>query len=303
MKEMKNMRKGIRRKATATYNLQTVFPAVAKEWHPTQNAPLTAQEITPYSRRKVWWQCKEGHEWEARVFSRGNGTGCPYCAGNFPSKTNNLQVANPQLCRQWHKTKNGTKTPRDFTPYSRRKVWWQCEKGHSWEASINSRNHGTGCPYCSGQKVCSDNCLETLNPALAKQWHPTKNGKLTPRDLTPNSCRKVWWICKEGHAWLATPNNRNHGTGCPYCSKRFATKENNLQADNPSLAKEWHAQKNSGLAPRDVTPHSNKKVWWKCDKGHVWLAIIKDRNRGSGCPKCRALRLSKLYKDRKKKVS
>jgi hypothetical protein len=36
----------------------------------------------------------------------------------------------------------------------------------------------------------------------------------------------------------------------------------------------------------DVTPNSDKKVWWKCKKGHEWQAIIGSRNRGNGCPVC-----------------
>ena len=30
------------------------------------------------------------------------------------------------------------------------------------------------------QKVVKSNCLATLNPELAKEWHPTKNNRLTP---------------------------------------------------------------------------------------------------------------------------
>ena len=58
---------------------------------------------------------------------------------------------------------------------------------------------------------------------------------------------------------------------------------------NPLLAKEWHPTKNSGLTPFDVTEGSNKKAWWKCDKGddHEWEAPISDRsNRGRGCSIC-----------------
>lgn len=29
---------------------------------------------------KVWWQCKNGHEWQAAVYSRNAGNGCPFCA-------------------------------------------------------------------------------------------------------------------------------------------------------------------------------------------------------------------------------
>ncbi|MHC4133205.1 MAG: zinc-ribbon domain-containing protein [Planctomycetota bacterium] len=41
--------------------------------------------------------------------------------------------------------------------------------------------------------------LQVINPNLSKEWHPTKNGSLDPKDFTPNSNKKVWWICKKKH--------------------------------------------------------------------------------------------------------
>ena len=64
------------------------------------------------------------------------------------------------------------------------------------------------------------------------------------------------------------------------------TTKYNLQIRNPPLAKEWHPQKNDGLTPKDVTPSSHKKVWWKCSKGHEWDALVSNRTRGRGCPYC-----------------
>ena len=68
------------RKATSEYNLAVIHPIVAKEWHPTKNGNLKPQDVTYGSNKKVWWQCKQKHTWEAVVKSRGNlGRGCPYC--------------------------------------------------------------------------------------------------------------------------------------------------------------------------------------------------------------------------------
>ncbi len=38
--------------------------------------------------------------------------------------------------------------------------------------------------------------LAEVNPALAKEWHPTKNGDLTPFDFAAKSNKKVWWKCR-----------------------------------------------------------------------------------------------------------
>ena len=142
--------------------------------------------------------------------------------------------------------------PADLTLGSNKKVWWVCTKGHEWLARVNDRDYRrTGCPYCSGRRVCIDNCLYTLNPTLAREWHPTKNSSLRARDVTPGSTRKVWWFCSMGHEWEAQVRNRSRGYGCPYCAGRAVGSDNCLEAINPKLAKQWHPKKNGGLTPKD----------------------------------------------------
>ena len=113
----------------------------------------------------------------------------------------------------------------NITPYSvtsryTKKVWWKCNKGHEWEASVSHRSNGYGCPYCCNQKVCKDNCLATVNSDLAAQWHPTKNGSFTPYDVVLKSIKKVWWICSKGHEWETRISHRAEGSECPYCSNQ-----------------------------------------------------------------------------------
>jgi hypothetical protein len=202
------------------------------------------------------------------------------------SETYNLQVINPTLSKQWHPTKNTDLKPKDVAPKSNKNVWWLCSKGHEWEATIDSRSRGQGCPYCAGKKICIDNCLETINPELAKEWHPTKNGKFTPKDVTANSNKKVWWICSRNHQWKTSIYHRNKGSRCPYCSGNKVCIDNCLKTNNPELAKEWHPTKNGNLTPEDLTPKSNKKVWWICKRNHAWEATVKNRSNGSSCPFC-----------------
>ena len=65
------------------------------------------------------------------------------------------------------------------------------------------------------------NDLATTNPELVAEWHPTKNN-IRPCDISKGSTKKVWWLGKCGHEWLASPNDRTHCThrisGCPYCA-------------------------------------------------------------------------------------
>ncbi len=265
-------------------------PQVASEWNYDKNGDLKPEHFTANSNKKVWWKCQNGHEWQATINNRNSGRKCPYCSGKMVLKGyNDLQTVNPTLAKEWNYEKNSGLKPEDVMPNSSNKVWWRCQNGHEWQATISHRNNGRGCPYCVGQKVLKGyNNLQTVNPALAKEWNYEKNNELTPADVTPNSNKKAWWKCNKGHEWQAIIAGRNKGAGCPYCSGRYAVKdENDLQTVNPILAKEWNHEKNNGLTPANVLPNSNKIVWWKCNKGHEWQMKIQTRNNGTGCPICR----------------
>ena len=206
---------------------------------------------------------------------------------------------NAQLMAEWYWQKNAELDPTQLTLGSNKKAWWSCSQGHKWEATPNNRSNGTGCPYCTNRKVLRGyNDLQTINPALAKEWNLEKNSGIKPEDFTANSGKKVWWKCSKGHEWQATICDRNNGNGCPYCSGRLATKgKSDIQTLNPALAMEWNYDKNIGLSPSDITPNSNKTVWWKCSKGHEWQAKPNARSRGTGCPYCSSTKVLEGYND------
>jgi len=262
---------------------------VARQWHPKKNGDLTPKDVKPASRKKVWWQCPEGHEWQAVVYSRTlNNTGCPYCSGKKAGKDNCLANLYPQIAKEWHPDKNGPLTPKDVTKGSKKRIWWRCSEGHEWQAPVYDRTNGKGCPYCAHRALGDDNNLAALNPAVAKEWHPTKNRSLKPTDVFPAAGVKVWWRCSDGHEWQATVNSRTTlGTGCPYCSGRRISKERSLATLHRGIAREWDKEANGDLTPKDVSELSKKVVSWKCRKGHSWQASVRSRTQtGSGCPVC-----------------
>ena len=138
------------------------------------------------------------------------------------SGENDLATVFPQLAAQWDAEKNGSLTPGAVSPNSNRRVWWKCEKGHAYCAVIAYRaQSNSGCPYCTNRKVLAGfNDLATLDPAVAKEWHPTLNGALTPDMVTAGSKKKVWWECKAGHAWKAVIYSRasSQKCGCAVCA-------------------------------------------------------------------------------------
>ena len=202
-------------------DLQTVNPILVDEWNYEKNGNLKPEQFTANSGEKVWWKCNKGHEWQAKITHRNNGSGCPYCSGRNAIKgETDLQTVNPALAKEWYYKKNGDLKPEHFTANSGEKAWWVCEKGHAWQAKIADRNKGRGCPYCSSKKVLIGyNDLQSRNPVLVKEWNYEKNKELTPAEVMPNSNKKVWWKCSNGHEWQATINSRNNGAGCPVCAK------------------------------------------------------------------------------------
>ena len=205
------------------YNdLQTVNPTLAAEWHYERNGELTPADVLPGSGMKVWWKCSKGHEWQAIIGNRSKGNGCPYCSGQKAViGTNDLQTVNPTLAKEWNYKKNNGLTPTDVLPNSHKKVWWKCDNGHEWQATIDNRNKSQGCPYCSNKAVLIGyNDLQTINPTLAAEWNCEQNGNIKPENVNANSHKKVWWKCSMGHEWQAAIYSRNNGHGCPKCASK-----------------------------------------------------------------------------------
>lgn len=246
----------------------------------------------PYSGKKVWWKCDEEHSWEAsfsnRYKSKAKTLGCPYCAGKKVSNTNSLATVNPTLASEWHPTKNELSAD-EVTTGKNIKVWWKClEKGHEWEATINSRSKGTGCPHCFGKTTADGNTLAKLFPEVADEWHPTEN-TITPSEITPCSDKKVWWICpKKKHEYQSKISNRTkHKTGCPYCAGKKVCEDNSFATHYPEIAKEWNTKNEN--TPDMYSKCSGQNVWWKCSSNHEWQTSISNRVKGgdgTGCPYC-----------------
>ena len=111
-----------------------------------------------------------------------------------------------------------------------------------------------------------ENSLAAKSPDIAADWHPTKNGYVTPEKISFASARKVWWLGKCGLEWQMSVDNRNHGMGCPICAnKQVLAGFNDLQTTHPELAAEWDYTKNTTIQPTQITYGSTKKVWWICD--------------------------------------
>ena len=272
-------------------------PEVLDEWVYEKNEEmrLTPYNITNGTNIKAWWKCKNGHSYKSAIGIKiGQNTGCPYCNGRKILKGFNDLASNcPELLKEWDYEKNKVK-PDEISKWSLKKVWWKCDKGHSYQSSINSRLARCGCPYCSGHRVMKGfNDIATTNPELIKEWDYEKNDKLGYYifNYTKGNATKVWWICPKGHSYQASINCRTSPRkhNCPYCSGKKVLKGfNDLETTNPEILKFWDYEKNDkiGLFPYNFSKGSQKKVWWKCDKGHSWESNICHIIDGNRCPYC-----------------
>jgi predicted methyltransferase len=190
----------------------------------------------------VWWCCSQGedHEWQTSIVHRIRFPKCPFCNGKKVSSENSLKTRFPEIAKEWHTSKN-TISPSEVTKCSGKKVWWQCDKGHEWKATVNDRA-GTKkrkCPYCQGRTASIEDNLSTQYPHLVKEWHESKNSSLLPSDFRPKSNTKVWWRCSQNneHEWKTMITSRTDGQGCPFCAGKRTSSSYSLAVVNPTLAK------------------------------------------------------------------
>ena len=277
---------GIRVPLLVAYSLE-----VAEEWDPTKNIRFQRDEVPFNSGYRAWWRCRKDrrHFWQASVATRAiKKQGCPYCSGRKVLAEDSIVALFPDVAVEFHPTKNGDARPEQFAPKSNKRLWWRCRTGpsHEWESEVANRTEGSQCPQC--RKL--NNSLARKSPQLAAEWHPTKNGSLTPEMFSSSNPERVWWQCRENpeHEWRAAIETRKRGKGsCPVCrsgtfraanssSGKVATRRG-LNETAPELLDYWHPTKNGTTTPESVSHGSKEKVWWQCpkDPSHEWQDPIK----------------------------
>lgn len=252
--------------------LSVTHPELAKEadgWDPAL--------VTAGSNKKMLWECKQGHKWEALISNRSRGRGCGKCAVEINAKKKlGVKFTSNQLLVETHPeianeiVDIGKVKLRKLRTHSNTKLVWRCKNGHEYPNTPNNRSAGQGCPYCSGRKVLKGyNDLQTTHSELASQafgWDPTT--------ISFGMSKKLEWKCKEGHIWSAIINLRtSQETDCPFCTgKKVLIGFNDLATTHPEIAKEAY-----GWDPRRVTYGSTKNALWKCANGHKWTAVVSAR--------------------------
>ena len=234
----------------------------------------------------------------------------PQSAKQAGSESPDISQMSPELQREWLSDRNHHLGNKVVTRHNGCKVWWSCANcpdghPHIWEATVNSRSYGSGCPYCSGRDVCKHNSLATISPATVQYWHTRKNLPWSPETVTSGSNFRAHWMCPVClHEWQAKIQDKvQYNSGCPQCAKAHGgrskdgarKKHPTFASCNHPLLSQWDHDRNAreGNYPKNTTMGSSKRIWWTCDKcprgkKHSWSARCDSRTRENarGCPFC-----------------
>lgn len=240
---------------------------------------LRMKEPTDSSRgshRKVAWLCDCGRETEVAVCTvvRGNTSSCRKC---------DMLTAEHMASARFGKLR--MKDPADLMPGSRKKVAWLCDCGQ--EAMIQplsvTSGHTSSCGKC--------------NRMVAKDLVKRCFGKLrmsVPKDILPGSHEVVEWVCDCGNV-TERPIHlvlSGHTSSCGRCNVIPATSW--AESEYGFLTME---------SPEDLSPGSNKKVWWRCRCGGRLESNVHavTSGRTTRCGQCQS-RASDWYEANKERI-
>ena len=196
------------------------------EWDPAND--ITPLQISYGSHKKVKWICENGHRYEKDIHSRCQGTGCSICSGRTFVHRKAIFEEYPNLIEELDQDLNPYNDVKVLSSGSGKKVFWKCQKGHSYSMSPAAKTRSQGCPFCNNKRVLAgENDLETWckknnRLQILDDWDYSKN-TMSPSSFLPGSNIKVWFRCHIcGYEWKTVINSRTgQGADCRMCSRRI----------------------------------------------------------------------------------
>lgn len=288
------------------YNdLQTIYPELAKEWHPTKNKEAKPSDIFANSREKYWWRCPLGHEYQATPRDRGVGrTNCPIC-------NKRRQTSFPEQALFYY--------IKQIYPDAQNSFRDLFENGMELDIFIPSVGYGIeydGKAFHSTDKqyqrevkkmqICHENGIKLIRikegedrlerPGTADFTFYIKNPKkeeeiqsIFQHIINRFDPESSMWTRK--NPWQVSSRTRVNLTrdGAKIRANYLTDIPNSLDKERPDVVRMWNFEKNVGINPRMFTTHSNTVVWWRCQIcGHEWQTSINGMTRPGhiGCAIC-----------------
>lgn len=258
-------------------SLAKMYPALARQFHPTLNGFVRPIDVSYNNRSKqYWWICEKGHEWQNRVSDRIFKSSCPKCE----LYSNSLAKKYPSLLEEWDYEGNSEINPKEI-PFDNRskRCRWKCPEGHKYTATVRSRTLAKeGCPDCPKiEKLMVDEY-----PDIVPYWAEESNAE--KKENIPAASKMIYnWKCNCGRNFQANIRKMTKGVTCKNC----LLQKNSLQKMYPELSKEWSPGGNR-RTPDEIMFNSTKKYWWQCEKHKIrWQQSPLDRiETKTGCPVC-----------------
>lgn len=220
------------------YNRSFASHSKAEYW---VQSDITPREVFKNSYKKYLFKCGECyHEFDKRLSNiTQNNRWCPYCTNQkLCNKDDCIVCFNKSFASQpYSKFWNiGNKTiPRLVFSTSAREYLFNCDScNHMFSKKLDNIKKGSWCPYCAGQKLCSDEfcgfCWDkSFEYVLHRSgyWDFIKNYPITPRDVFRCTAKKYHFICEQKHTFCINLHNVYNGQWCPIC--RFKTQQKLLE--------------------------------------------------------------------------
>ena len=201
-----------------TNDLSTRRPNLVLEWDFAKNK-LVPSDVPESSSALVWWHCRLGHEWEARISARVQGHGCHECAPRKPRYgLDDFETLHFDLACEWDWERNGHTTPGDIAGSSNDTFHWVCpKKSHRYAARADRRVAGAGCGKCNHRVLdCGETDIASRYPTIAVDWDMSANEGLSPSEVMPGTKIRSW-KCVFGHSTRQSVPNRVKSGGCTKC--------------------------------------------------------------------------------------
>lgn len=216
-------------------------PIQSKYWDYERNSE-DPHDIPFRSNGYYYWICPEcGKSYKRNASYQYVSTHlCNECADKERQKNRNLTIVSkgsvadmPNLMAMWASDLND-EDPHNVSAYTKKMYWWRCPECGKVEYSSPDKKHEySHCGDCGNKmigitrrknEVSRKGSFGDQHPHLAKEWHPTMNGDVTPYDITSGCGEYFYWQCKYGHVFHTSPQERvNRHAGCPTCRKWLRT--------------------------------------------------------------------------------